>query len=905
MAKPPEISYPYPSTWQGVMDNMRHLINPQQGRLFDPFEGLIPPLGMDRIRSGWQGIFRSTLLELMPAKRLGEHFDPIMGRPTKELYSVAGLLFLQEFKNWTVPQAVDAYLFHTDIQFALNLEPGVDEMCERTFERYRKLFIEDDAASQVLDQVTTRLIDLLEIDVRQQRLDSTHVFSNMASFGRTRLMAVTIKRFLTQVKRHHPADYAALPAELRQRYGVAQAQLLAKENKDAADRSKTRQQVAEDLRTLIDRFADHADVRDRPSYQALVKVFDEQCEIVDDKIQVRAKTGGDCLQNPSDPEATYGGPKGQGYKLQISETCSVANDVQLITEVLPQTAAEPDAGALVPMLEKLQEQERLPEEMLADTAYGGDDNVQAAADRGVEVVSPVAGRTAETETDPAKLTIDDFAHDERTGKVGACPTGRVPLQTVHDTAQRHDDGAHVGGRLRQLSAPPAVSRRAGPSGIQDQLHGQATASGRSALRRNDGSIPGAVRAAIGAGVDQQRLETAVGPGAAARAWPKGGTTRLVSEGDGLEPAAGGSSAGPPPGCAAFLAGNSRLDGWAGPNYSQTGPWKNSCNCPRSGDFLLRRRERQLLSVTSTIHKARKMGKLFLDSSLRITEAFVGVARKPTQPGSAPLAFRDPAHGFTGLFRLVGNNASGGSDGGVRAGPHPSAQPAPLSGGHLGGHAFLAHGPEAEPAARCAWSRSCCCCAGWPLILCVLLAMASITPWAENVWAFFWPDTAGIHKVRKARVHHVIVVDASLGMNQESEGSTCFDRATRTGHSQDQGDPGRRRLQSLGHEGHPRSGAAKPPRIPARMARGAERDHRDGRQRLGADGPDHASRKLADNQKRYPGQAVYFFTDMQKATWAIPLAESYGNREADQEGEGNVAGRNRQAGQDRVCRRGPG
>ncbi len=434
MAKPPEISYPYPSTWQGVMDNMRHLINPQQGRLFDPFEGLIPPLGMDRIRSGWQGIFRSTLLELLPAKRLGEHFDPIMGRPTKELYSVAGLLFLQEFKNWTVPQAVDAYLFHTDIQFALNLEPGVDEMCERTFERYRKLFIEDDAASQVLDQVTTRLIDLLEIDVRQQRLDSTHVFSNMASFGRTRLMAVTIKRFLTQVKRHHPADYAALPAELRQRYGVAQAQLLAKENKDAADRSKTRQQVAEDLRTLIDRFADHADVRDRPSYQALVKVFDEQCEIVDDKIQVRAKTGGDCLQNPSDPEATYGGPKGQGYKLQISETCSVANDVQLITEVLPQTAAEPDAGALVPMLEKLQEQERLPEEMLADTAYGGDDNVQAAADRGVEVVSPVAGRTAETETDPAKLTIDDFAHDERTGKVGACPTGRVPLQTVHDTA---------------------------------------------------------------------------------------------------------------------------------------------------------------------------------------------------------------------------------------------------------------------------------------------------------------------------------------------------------------------------------------------------------------------------------------------------------------------------------------
>lgn len=413
---------------------MRHIVNPQQGRLFDPFDGLIPPLGMDRIRNGWQGIFRSTLLELMPAKELGVHFDPIMGRPTKELYSVAGLLFIQEFKNWTIPQAVDAYLFHTDVQFALNLEPGLDQMCERTFERYRKLFIEDECAGRILDQVTTRFVDMLEIDVRQQRLDSTHVFSNMASFGRTRLMAVSIKRFLTQVKRHHPADYDAVPEEVRQRYAVAQSQLLAKEGKDAAERAKSRQQVAEDLRTLINRFADHVGLRDRPSYQALVKVFNEQCEIVDDKVQVRAKTGGDCLQNPADPDATYHGTKGQGYQLQISETCSVDNDVQLITSALAQTAAEPDANALLPMLEHLQEQERLPEEMLVDTAYGGDENVQAAADLGVEVISPVAGPTTEAEKDPAKLTIDDFAHDERTGRVGACPTGRVPLQTVYDEA---------------------------------------------------------------------------------------------------------------------------------------------------------------------------------------------------------------------------------------------------------------------------------------------------------------------------------------------------------------------------------------------------------------------------------------------------------------------------------------
>lgn len=419
---------------------MRHSVNPQQGRLFDPFEGVIPPLGLERIHNGWQGIFRTTLLELMPARRLGKHFSPSIGRPTKELYSVAGLLFLQEFQNWTIPEAVEAYLFRTDVQFALNLEPGHDEMCERTFERYRALFLEDESAGQVMQDVTDRLIDLLELDITKQRLDSTHVFSNMASFGRTRLLAVTIKRFLTQVKRHHLADFEALPAELRQRYAPSQAQLLSKESQDAAGRAKSRQQVAEDVRDLIDRFADHAGLRARPSYQALVTVFTQQCEIVEDRVQVRTKTGGACVQNPSDLDATYDGKKGQGYQAQFSETCSDANDVQLIVSALAQTAVASDATALTPVLEDLQKRDLLPEEMLADTSYGSDGNVQQAAALGVELVSPVSGPTTTTTTaapdatgeDAAKLTIDDFAVDERTGQVEACPAGRVPLQVVYD-----------------------------------------------------------------------------------------------------------------------------------------------------------------------------------------------------------------------------------------------------------------------------------------------------------------------------------------------------------------------------------------------------------------------------------------------------------------------------------------
>jgi Transposase DDE domain len=402
---------------------MIHIVDPRQKRLFDPFEGVIPPAGQRIIGSGWQGVFRYVLLELMPVGELAERFSRELGAPTKELYSMAGLVFLADFFDWTAQEAVEAYIFRSDVQYALNLEPGV-EISSRTVERYQKLFREDDLGTRVFQDVTIGLAEKLELDISRQRLDSTHVFSHMASFGRTKLMAVAIKRFLTQVIRHAPEQYAALPDEFRRRYEPAESQLFAGA-KDAEARQRSRQQAAEDLCWIIDHFANCPDMTTRSSYKALVTIFSQQCELSEGKVVVKAKTGGDCVQNPSDPDAGYDAHKGKGYQVQITETCSPENEVQLITGALPQGAAEHDGAAMVPMLDQLEDSKLLPEEMLADTLYCGDENVQAAEDRGVELVGPIPGR--EPAGDPLALTLDDFAVDERTGRVEACPQGHAPL----------------------------------------------------------------------------------------------------------------------------------------------------------------------------------------------------------------------------------------------------------------------------------------------------------------------------------------------------------------------------------------------------------------------------------------------------------------------------------------------
>jgi hypothetical protein len=408
---------------------MIHAVDPRQNRLFDPFDGVIPPVGRRIIADGWQGVVRHVLLEVMPVGALGRHFSDSLGAPTKELYSMAGLVFLADFFGWTPQDAIEAYIFRSDVQYALNLEPGA-EVAARTVERYQKLFRDDDLAARVFEEVTTRLVKALDLDVSRQRLDSTHVFSHMASFGRTKLMAVAIKRFLTQLRRHDPDAYPALPEEFRRRYEPSQARLFA-DAKDPEARARCRQQAAEDLRFVIDRFADRGDLANRSTYKALITIFDQQCELSGGKVIVNARTGGDCVQNPSDPDATYDGKKGPGYQVQIAETCVPGNDVQLITAALPQTACASDAQAVTPMLDRLEEAGRLPEELLADTLYTGDENVQAAAARGVDLVGPVPGRApaADAET----LTVDDFAMDERTGTIDACPAGHRPTSCSRDT----------------------------------------------------------------------------------------------------------------------------------------------------------------------------------------------------------------------------------------------------------------------------------------------------------------------------------------------------------------------------------------------------------------------------------------------------------------------------------------
>ena len=409
---------------------MHKIVNPQQTRLFDPFDSVLTDQTRKRLLDGWHGVFRHVILELMPVDGVSGHFDLAMGRPTKELYSMAGLLLIKEFKNWTNDETLESYSFNMATHYALNLEPVTHDIGMRTLERYINLFEEDAIAKSTMDEITVKLVEILGIKIDKQRLDSTHIFSDMASFGRTRLMGVAIKRFLTQVIRSNKEDYNSLEESLRQRYAPSVNQLFADTQKDSQSRRSLRQQVAEDMHFIIRHFSGNENHNNKDTYKAVERIFYEQCEVHEEKVTIKKKTGGNVMQNPSDSDATYDGHKGHGYQVQLSETCNADNDVQLITSAIAQTAVESDSNVVEGVLEDLKSNDLVPNEMVVDTGYAGDENVQLADEQGVDLVGPVPGCSTEEE---GHLNIDDFNIDEESEKVIYCPAGYAPESSEHNS----------------------------------------------------------------------------------------------------------------------------------------------------------------------------------------------------------------------------------------------------------------------------------------------------------------------------------------------------------------------------------------------------------------------------------------------------------------------------------------
>jgi Mg-chelatase subunit ChlD len=156
-----------------------------------------------------------------------------------------------------------------------------------------------------------------------------------------------------------------------------------------------------------------------------------------------------------------------------------------------------------------------------------------------------------------------------------------------------------------------------------------------------------------------------------------------------------------------------------------------------------------------------------------------------------------------------------------------------------------------------------------LVALIVMAMAAVMPWAEPLWAWL-PGGKDPTTNTDKRMHHIFVIDASMSMNLRDGNATAFDRA---------------RQQVIDQVEHVQAGDGFSVLLlkdnPTWLIGKPSQDGAKVKQELQTARAGHGNAsvpaalnmiiaKLSEASARFPAQAVYFITDMQRSTWQATL-----------------------------------
>ena len=259
---------------------MIRIKNHKQRQLFDPWRHLSPKRRR-MLDEDWPGLFREHLLEELPVDQMLPHFTDGIGRPSKELHTVLGVLLLQQTMDLTDKAAIEQLCFNIQWHYALNIPEESDDakyISEKTLYSMRQVMIDNHLDEMMFDAISDKLAMVFGVDTKDQRIDSVHIKSNMRRLGRISIFSQTIFKFLVNLKRHHRILFDAIDENIIARYWGKKA-MAAFSMVKPSESEKTLKTVSTDLFDLIEQFKDQPAVGSMHSYKLMQRVLADQCDL--------------------------------------------------------------------------------------------------------------------------------------------------------------------------------------------------------------------------------------------------------------------------------------------------------------------------------------------------------------------------------------------------------------------------------------------------------------------------------------------------------------------------------------------------------------------------------------------------------------------------------------------------
>jgi transposase len=331
---------------------------------------------------------------------------PHDGQPAQSPAQLALITIMQFAGGLSDRQAADADRDRLAWKYALGLEltdPGFDAsvLCE-----FRARLIAGKAEYRLFDAMLTLLRErgLLK-GHKRQRTDSTHVLAAIRSLNRLTCVGETLRYTLNELAALAP-DWlrAQITADWFDRYSQRMEEFRLP--KDKAERATLAAQIGADGTHLLTRIAASDTppvVCDLLAVEVLRQVWEQQYAAPDADGIVRWRDerdlppGAELIISPYDLEARLSAKRsitGIGYKVHLTETYP-EDGPHLITHIETTQATLPDAQAVGPIHNALQERDLLPEEHLLDAGYVDSERlVESQREYQVNLLGPVPADSA-------------------------------------------------------------------------------------------------------------------------------------------------------------------------------------------------------------------------------------------------------------------------------------------------------------------------------------------------------------------------------------------------------------------------------------------------------------------------------------------------------------------------------
>jgi len=341
-------------------------------------------------------------------------FSENCSRPNAPVNVLVSAMILLHHNNWTTRQLFDRIDFDLLTRTALGLDSLDDTpFCPATYFNFQNRllshFLEtgENLLEQVFDRLTKKQLKTLGIKTHIQRSDSFMAMSNIRSYGRTQLLVEMLIRLQRVLSDEDKARFA----EVMSPY-IKQSSEQYIYNLERGRIPHQLEQLGYVYHELYQALEQR--YRDVDIFRTFERVYHEHFTVIKDKVQVKPgqELNGGILQSPDDIDAAYRKKNGRdfrGQSVNVTETASDENDVNLITDIAVCSNNTDDSEILNQRLEHIKEKTPDLNELHTDGAYGSEQNDKDMEQLKItHVQTAVRGRKAKVEMEIEEVSDDEY-----------------------------------------------------------------------------------------------------------------------------------------------------------------------------------------------------------------------------------------------------------------------------------------------------------------------------------------------------------------------------------------------------------------------------------------------------------------------------------------------------------------